>query len=240
MNIIAKKILHRRIRRGRIELVQKYLLGLNGIEIGASRKSFGLESQLGSYANIDIIDAETRAKSKGWKKSKLVNFLASGDDLPFKDETLDYVFSSHVVEHFFDPIKAIEEWYRVVRPGGYIAMIIPHKDRTFDRNRELTPVNELLDRYHNRVGITDYARRTKAGKLKHENETDKDHHQLLDKNAEVEDGWERFTDYDFVHHWSVWNLQSFLEVCDQMKWNVIETVDTGIQIDSEFAVILKK
>jgi ubiquinone/menaquinone biosynthesis C-methylase UbiE len=64
-----------------------------------------LDGQKGSYANVDIIDASRRAKSKGWDKSQLVNILSPGDDLPFKDNVFEYVFSSHVIEHFFDPIK---------------------------------------------------------------------------------------------------------------------------------------
>jgi len=41
--------------------------------------------------------------------------IALGDELPFKDSSLDYVLSSHVIEHFFNPIKALLEWNRVIK-----------------------------------------------------------------------------------------------------------------------------
>jgi ubiquinone/menaquinone biosynthesis C-methylase UbiE len=47
-----------------------------------------------------------------------VHIVAWGDRLPFTNESVDFVINSHVLEHFFDPIKAIQEWLRVVKKGG--------------------------------------------------------------------------------------------------------------------------
>ena len=85
----------------------------------------------------------------------VVKIVAPGDDPPFKDGKLDYVVSAHVIEHFFDPVKALKEWHRVIRPGGYIFIIVPHKDRTFDKEREVTPLSELLDRSTGRLRVQD-------------------------------------------------------------------------------------
>ena len=233
-----RKELREGSKRNNRELVNKYLFGLSGVEIGGSGKSYGLDSQKGSYANIDIVDAETRAESKGWKTSQLVNILSSGDNLPFKDEVFDYVFNSHVVEHFFDPIKAVKEWFRVIKKGGYIVMVIPHKARTFDKNRQLTSIEELMERHMNKLSFTDYAKRTKEDKLKHETEDDKDHHILINGN-EVPAGWERFSKYDFRHHWSVWDTNSFLDLCEKLNWDVLEYADVSEQ-GNDFTVILKK
>ncbi len=52
-----------------------------------------------------------------------VEFL-QGDalDLDFDDETFDVVFSFAVLEHIPEPIDALREWYRVLKPGGLIAV----------------------------------------------------------------------------------------------------------------------
>ncbi|WP_422863261.1 methyltransferase domain-containing protein [Brachyspira hyodysenteriae] len=78
------------------------------------------------------------------------DIISCGDVLPFQDNSIDFVFSSHVLEHFYDPIKALKEWYRVIKKDGYIAMIVPHKERTFDKDRDRTTLNELIER-HNKV-----------------------------------------------------------------------------------------
>lgn len=51
---------------------------------------------------------------------------ASGDDLHmFADGELDYVVSRHNLEHYVDVVKTLQEWARVTRPGGTVAMIVP-------------------------------------------------------------------------------------------------------------------
>jgi SAM-dependent methyltransferase len=80
-----------------------------------------------------------------------VDIVAPGDQLPVPDESQDFVVSSHVIEHFFDPIRAIEEWLRVVRPGGYVFIIAPHKERTFDRDRPRTALAEIIDRHTGKI-----------------------------------------------------------------------------------------
>lgn len=52
----------------------------------------------------------------------------NGKALPFPDETQDFVYSSHCLEHLKDPIGAIKEWYRVLKIGGHMIITVPHRD----------------------------------------------------------------------------------------------------------------
>jgi hypothetical protein len=101
----------------------------------------------------------------------------------------------------------------------------------------MTSYAELISRHENKITIRDYVQRTKEGKIKHENDKDKDHHRLI-FNDRISDNWEKFEHYDFTHHWSVWNTQSFLELCNNMNWNVIDYNDINEE-GSEFTIILK-
>ncbi|MEN6440734.1 MAG: methyltransferase domain-containing protein [Syntrophobacter sp.] len=49
-----------------------------------------------------------------------------GIRLPFPDDSQDYVFSSHVLEHVADYTAVLREWHRVVKPGGHIVITVPH------------------------------------------------------------------------------------------------------------------
>lgn len=50
-----------------------------------------------------------------------------GKTLPFKDESYDYVFSSHCLEHVSDYKSAIKEWFRVIKVGGHLVITVPHQ-----------------------------------------------------------------------------------------------------------------
>ena len=47
---------------------------------------------------------------------------------PLKDRTFDFVYSSHALEHMDDPALALQNWWRVLKPGGYLILYIPHRD----------------------------------------------------------------------------------------------------------------
>ena len=126
-------------------LAHYYLDGLAGIEIGgAAHNPFGLNTiNVDRYGDMNTIYKVAEQQNCGQKMK--VDVVSYGDDLPFDDKSYDFVINSHVIEHFFDPIKAIREWERVARK--YIFIIAPHKMRTFDSPRPITLLQELIDRH---------------------------------------------------------------------------------------------
>lgn len=138
------------LRRKHSKFVTGYLGGLTGVEIGAaSHNRFYLDAiNVDRYASDDTVYKHEERRLA--RSAATVDVVAPGDDLPFEDNSYDFVFSSHVIEHFPDPIKALLEWVRVAR--CYVVVIAPHRDRTFDAARSLTPIGELLDRH--RDGFT--------------------------------------------------------------------------------------
>ena len=50
-----------------------------------------------------------------------------GRTLPFPDASQDAVYSSHCLEHIADYRQAIGEWFRVLKPGGYLIVVVPHQ-----------------------------------------------------------------------------------------------------------------
>jgi SAM-dependent methyltransferase len=52
--------------------------------------------------------------------------VTSGDDLRmFNDGELDYVVARHNLEHYQDTVKTLLEWRRVLKPGGYLILVLP-------------------------------------------------------------------------------------------------------------------
>ncbi len=45
---------------------------------------------------------------------------------PFRDNSFDELHAIHVIEHVADVVRAMEEFHRLVRPGGRIHLATPH------------------------------------------------------------------------------------------------------------------
>lgn len=70
----------------------------------------------------------------GWINIDLFNpnadfALDLREDLPFRDESIAFVYSEHLFEHFEYPRDAkhlLSECWRVLKPGGVLSIVVPH------------------------------------------------------------------------------------------------------------------
>src|SRR6185312_1636581 len=86
----------------------------------------------------------------GNKKGR--QYIAEASDLKeIETGKYDFLLASHCLEHCANAIKTIEEWLRVVKPGGSLLIILPDKKYTFDHRRNITTFQHLLDDYKNNV-----------------------------------------------------------------------------------------
>lgn len=44
------------------------------------------------------------------------------------EDTFDFVFSAHCLEHMRCPRSALQEWWKLVKPGGHLIVIVPDQD----------------------------------------------------------------------------------------------------------------
>ncbi len=45
----------------------------------------------------------------------------------FASQSLDFVYSSHLLEHIEDTAATLKEWWRLLKQGGYMVLYLPHK-----------------------------------------------------------------------------------------------------------------
>lgn len=60
------------------------------------------------------------------------------------DASYDLVMSSHSLEHFVDPLEALSEWDRVLRPGGSLLLVLPSVLNCTDKHNKPITMQELL------------------------------------------------------------------------------------------------
>lgn len=60
------------------------------------------------------------------------------------DESYDFVLSSHCIEHLANPLQGLSEWIRILKDGGLLVLVVPHKDGTFDHHRPVTTLTHMI------------------------------------------------------------------------------------------------
>jgi len=136
-------------------LALKYCQG-TGAEIGSgAHNSFGLEGSI----NVSPGDADTEvfrlAEIEFCGKYDEIDIKAEGDNIPVEDQIWDYIINSHAWEHFSDPIKALLEWWRVVKDKGTIFIIAPKRDaHEPDKARPISTLDEII-RAHSELWTPD-------------------------------------------------------------------------------------
>jgi len=93
----------------RVIYLSQYCIG-HGADIGCGR--YKCTGAIG-------VDIDPKVKS---------DIVASAEKLPFKNCELDYIVSSHCLEHLVDTKKVLKEWDRVLKVGGILAIIVPDSD----------------------------------------------------------------------------------------------------------------
>ena len=94
--------------------------------------------------------------------SPLADVKADICDLPFENNTYDVIFCNHVLEHIPDDTKAMQELYRVLKPGGMAILQIPQdlsRAKTFEDHSITDPKEraKIFGQYdHVRVYGYDY------------------------------------------------------------------------------------
>jgi SAM-dependent methyltransferase len=66
-------------------------------------------------------------------ESPLADVKADICNLPFEDASFDWILCNHVLEHIPDDTQAMQELYRILKPGGVAVLQIPQ-----DLNRAVT------------------------------------------------------------------------------------------------------
>jgi predicted SAM-dependent methyltransferase len=219
----------------REDLARRHLFG-EGIEMGA------LTSPLRVPPDVTVrhVDYKSRAdllRDEGPTLSALgvdpraipeIDVVDDAGTLSaFDDDELDFVIANHVLEHVEDPISALHNFLRVLRPDGILFLTLPDARRTFDAPRARTSVEHVVRDHREGPEISR-----------------RDHYEEWARHIEgvpaekIAERAAEFAREDARHHFHVWELESFLALLLSLAlpYELAEARAYGI----EFAVVLRK
>lgn len=131
-----------------------------GLEIGGPSHLFSRRGILPLYPRVAQLDNVNFASQTAWEAG-----LQDGGEFNFEpgqppgrqflreatalggiaDQSYDFILSSHCLEHVANPLRALQEWRRVVRSGGFLIILLPDPRGTFDCARPVTTLAHLED-----------------------------------------------------------------------------------------------
>ncbi|MEK9146997.1 MAG: class I SAM-dependent methyltransferase [Patescibacteria group bacterium] len=87
-------------------------------------KAEGIEPANQEFYKFTLKLSKEILKRSGFSQKVVKN--AEGESLPYKDNTFDVVASLYTLEHVRDVKKVLSESTRVLKPGGYLYIVVPN------------------------------------------------------------------------------------------------------------------
>jgi len=119
-----------------------YMDILHGIEFsralhfGSGRDKRNIGQELKKQGDVVSLDPDYGGIKSNANDLKIVG---DGQNLPFKKNSFDLVFSEYVFEHLPDPHLALSEIDRILSPGGSFVVLVPNPNHYYAKVADATP-----------------------------------------------------------------------------------------------------
>jgi SAM-dependent methyltransferase len=116
---------------GRRDIVRSFVLQANAdrncriLEMGCSGGPLIQQLQADGYRNVTGIDISSDAIALARQRGLADTHVMDAQKLSFPDGQFDVITASDVLEHLADAPGAIQEWHRLLKPGGVLIVFVP-------------------------------------------------------------------------------------------------------------------
>ena len=124
-------------RREAVAAARRLRSGSDVLEVAPGPGFFSIElARLGDFRITGLDISQTLvgiARQNARNAGATVDFrLGNASAMPFDDESFDFVYCSAAFKNFSEPVKALDEMHRVLRPWGEAAVVDLCKDASLD------------------------------------------------------------------------------------------------------------
>jgi SAM-dependent methyltransferase len=146
---VTRRITRRKCRD--YSIMQPFFNAAYGLEIGGPSPIFRGNKLIPVYNRCRKMDNCNFSSQTIWDAPESIpepsfarQYVAEASDLSqISSGSYDFLLGSHVLEHVANPLRALQEWKRVLVPGGTILVIVPDRRGTFDHRRAPTSFEHI-------------------------------------------------------------------------------------------------
>lgn len=115
------------------------------------------------YVGLDVSGEALSEARKNLPRGRFEK-IEEGERFPLDDKSVDFIFTSEVIEHVYDTENAVSEMFRILKPGGRMVMTTPY--HCFVKNLLIVLLN--FNKHFNPTGphIRFFTKKTLFGLLK--------------------------------------------------------------------------
>jgi SAM-dependent methyltransferase len=212
--------------------IKELFFDKDGIEIGGPSSIFRSEGYIPIYDLVRNLDGCNYSNNTIWEGTirhqgrYIYNNTNFGIQFVFEatkltsipNEKYDFVISSNCLEHIANPLKAIQEWTRILKPGGLLLLVVPNKEYCFDHGRPDTEFEHILKDYNNSVGEDDLTHLEEILNM-HDLEMDKPAGNISEFRSSSLNNFDNRT----LHH-HVFNLKVLKQILLYFNYEVLYTL----------------
>src|SRR5262245_5459048 len=215
------------------ELVAEAFIRGRGIEIGALH----MPLKVARSARVTYVDRlpveDLRKQYPELDDSEFVpvDIVTDAEGLEsISDTTQDFVIANHFIEHCQNPIRALLNMFRVLKPGGVLYMSLPDKRCSFDADRPVTTLEHLLRDYSEGPAWSRRQHFEEWTRLVNKVEDDKEAEMQVELNLSI----------DYSIHYHVWTQAEMLELVVALRRMVSFELELCLKNGGEVIFVLRK
>lgn len=136
----------RRLQRWyNFRVIASSVAGKKGLEIGGPSHEFSKVGLIPIYPLLGSLQTSNYSQGNLWSEDTFDYILDATRLESVENGQYDFLLACHVLEHIANPLKALKEWHRVLKPHGSLLILLPDKNHTFDHRRPYTTFAHLKD-----------------------------------------------------------------------------------------------
>ena len=215
------------------EFVANTFIRGQGIEIGALHMPLRVprSAKVRYVDRFTVADLRKHYPELNDKDLVHVDIIANVEQLKsISDSTEDFDIANHFIENCQNPIGALENIFRVLKPGGVLYLAIPDKRNSFDAERPVTTLEHLM---------RDYQEGPAWSRRQHFEEWTRLVNKVQD-DAAAETEIAQNMEIDYSIHYHVWTQSEMLELLIAFRKMVSFEVELCLKNGPEVIFILRK